>query len=139
MSIDNLAASFGIAASGMKAQTTRLRVVAENMANANSTSEIAGGDPYRRKTVVFSSVLDRALKADTVEVKRVGRDMGDFRLEYDPSHPAADADGYVKLPNVNSLVEAMDMREAGRSYDANLNVMQQARSMLGRTIDMLRG
>lgn len=139
MSIDNLAASFGIAASGMKAQTTRLRVVAENMANANSTSEISGGDPYRRKTVVFSSVLDRALKADTVEVKRVGRDMGDFRLEYDPSHPAADADGYVKLPNVNSLVEAMDMREAGRSYDANLNVMQQARSMLGRTIDMLRG
>lgn len=139
MSIDNLAASFGIAASGMKAQTTRLRVVAENMANANSTAEIAGGAPYRRKTVVFSSVLDRALKADTVEVKRVGRDMGDFRLEYDPSHPAADADGYVKLPNVNSLVEAMDMREAGRSYDANLNVMQQARSMLGRTIDMLRG
>ena len=139
MAIDNLAASFGIAASGMKAQTTRLRVVAENMANANSTSEVAGGDPYRRKTVVFSTVLDRALKADTVEVKRVGEDMGDFRLEYDPGHPGADEDGYVKMPNVNSLVEAMDMREAGRSYDANLNVMQQARSMLGRTIDMLRG
>lgn len=139
MAIDNLVASFGIAASGMKAQTTRLRVVAENMANANSTSEVAGGDPYRRKTLVFSTELDRALKADTVEVKRIGRDMGDFKLEYDPGHPAADADGYVKLPNVNTLVEAMDMREAGRSYDANLNVMQQARSMLGRTIDMLRG
>ncbi|MFV3076829.1 flagellar basal body rod protein FlgC [Niveispirillum fermenti] len=139
MSIDNLAASFGIAASGMKAQTTRLRVVAENMANANSTSEVAGGDPYRRKTVVFSSALDRALKADLVAVKRVGRDMGDFTLEYNPGHPAADGNGYVKMPNVNSLVEAMDMREAGRSYDANLNVMQQARSMLGRTIDMLRG
>ncbi|MFV3126422.1 flagellar basal body rod protein FlgC [Niveispirillum sp. KHB5.9] len=139
MATDNLAASFGIAASGMKAQTTRLRVVAENMANANSTSEVAGGDPYRRKTLVFSTELDRVLKADTVEVKRIGHDMGDFRLEYDPGHPAADADGYVKLPNVNSLVEAMDMREAGRSYDANLNVIQQARSMLGRTIDMLRG
>ncbi|MDG5496374.1 MULTISPECIES: flagellar basal body rod protein FlgC [Azospirillaceae] len=138
MSIDNLTSSFGIAAAGMKAQATRLRVVAENMANANSTSEVAGGDPYRRKTIVFSSVLDRALSADKVEVKRIGRDESDFTLRYDPSHPAADENGYIKTPNVNSLVEAMDMREAGRSYDANLNVMQQARTMLGRTIDMLR-
>lgn len=139
MSIDSLAVSFGIAASGMKAQSTRLRVVAENMANANSTSETPGGDPYRRKTVVFASVLDRALKSDSVEVKRIGRDQSDFRLEYNPGHPGADERGYVKLPNVNTLVESMDMREAGRSYDANLNVMQQARGMLSRTIDMLRG
>lgn len=139
MALDPLAASFGIAASGMKAQATRLRVVAENMANANSTSETPGGDPYRRKTVVFASVLDRALKADTVEIKKIGRDDGDFRLQYDPGHPGADARGYVKMPNVNTLVESMDMREAGRSYDANLNLLQQARGMLGRTIDMLRG
>ncbi|WP_029011641.1 flagellar basal body rod protein FlgC [Niveispirillum irakense] len=139
MSFDNLASSFGIAATGMKAQTARLRVVAENMANANSTSETPGGDPYRRKTVVFASVMDRALGADTVEVKRVGRDLSDFTLRHDPGHPAADENGYVKVPNVNTLVEAMDMREAGRSYDANMNVMQQARGMLSRTIDMLRG
>lgn len=139
MSFDNLASSFGIAATGMKAQTARLRVVAENMANANSTSETPGGDPYRRKTVVFASVMDRALGADTVEVKRVGRDLSDFTLRHDPGHPAADENGYVKTPNVNTLVEAMDMREAGRSYDANMNVMQQARGMLSRTIDMLRG
>lgn len=139
MSLDPLATSFGIAASGMKAQATRLRVVAENLANANSTSETPGGDPYRRKTVVFAAALDRAMGAEKVAVKRVGRDTGDFRLSYDPGHPAANADGYVKLPNVNSLVEAMDMREAGRSYEANLNLLQQARGMLGRTIDMLRG
>ncbi|ACI97645.1 MULTISPECIES: flagellar basal body rod protein FlgC [Rhodospirillales] len=137
--MDPLASSFGIAASGMKAQATRLRVVAENMANASSTGETPGADPYRRKTIVFDSVLDRALRADTVRVKTIGRDSSDFRLSYEPGHPAADAKGYVKLPNVNTLVEMMDMREAGRSYEANLNVLQQARGMLGRTIDMLRG
>lgn len=139
MMIDPLAASFGIAATGMKAQATRLRVVAENMANANSTAETPGGDPYRRKTIVFASILDRALGADTVEVKKIGRDTGAFTMRHDPSHPAANAEGYVKTPNVNTLVEMMDMREAGRSYEANLNLLQQARGMVGRTIDMLRG
>ncbi|MFM2043066.1 MAG: putative flagellar basal-body rod protein FlgC [Pseudomonadota bacterium] len=139
MTHDPLAASFGIAASGMKAQATRLRVVSENIANANSTAETPGGDPYRRKTIVFANVLDRALGADRVDVKRIGRDKGDFSLRHDPGHPAANAAGYVKQPNVNTLVEMMDMREAGRSYEANLNLLQQARSMVGRTIDMLRG
>lgn len=138
MSFDPLSASFGIAATGMKAQATRLRVVAENLANANSTAEMPGGDPYRRKTVVFASVLDKALGANAVEVKRIGRDTGAFTLRHDPSHPAANAEGYVKLPNVNALTEMMDMREAGRSYEANLNLLQQARGMVGRTIDMLR-
>jgi len=139
MSHDPLSASFGIAASGMKAQATRLRVVAENIANAGSTGETPGADPYRRKTVVFQGVMSRALGAETVSVKKIGRDLGDFRLSYEPGHPAADDRGYVKLPNVNTLVEMMDMREAGRSYDASLNILQQSRGMLARTIEMLRG
>ncbi len=127
-----------IASRGMEAQTTRLRVIAENLANQDTTGSTPGAEPYRRKTVTFENRLDRQLGTDTVRVKKVGRDTSDFQLRYDPSNPAANADGYVKMPNVNSLVEVMDMREAERSYSANLAVMQASRSMLTRTIDLLK-
>ena len=130
--------ALGIAASAMDAQTTRLRVIAENLANQDTTGSKPGADPYRRKTVTFENRLDRQLGTDTVRVKQVGRDSSEFQQRYDPSNPAANADGYVKLPNVNSLVEVMDMREAERSYSANLAVMQASRSMLTRTIDLLK-
>ena len=130
--------ALGIAASGMDAQTRRLRVIAENLANQDTTGSTKGADPYRRKTVTFENRLDQQLGADTVRVKQVGRDASDFPRRYDPSNPAANADGYVKLPNVNSVVEMIDMREAERSYGANLAVMQASRSMLTRTIDLLK-
>ena len=130
--------ALSIAASGMDAQTTRLRVIAENLANQDTTGSKPGADPYRRKTVAFENQLDRQLGAETVRVKQVGQDKSDFPLRYDPSNPAANAQGYVKEPNVNSLVEIMDMREAERSYSANLSVMQASRSMLTRTIDLLK-
>lgn len=127
-----------IAAAGMDAQSSRLRVVAENLANRDTTSEVAGGDPFRRKTVTFANRFDRALGANTLKVARVGTSKGDFPTRYDPSHPAANAQGYVKTPNVNSTIEVMDMREAQRSYSANLSVLEVSRSMLNRTIEALR-
>ena len=127
-----------ISASGMNAQTARLRVVAENLANRDTTSEVAGGDPFRRKTVTFANRFDRALGANIVQVSRVGAAKGDFPTRHDPSHPAANADGYVKTPNVNSTIEVMDMREAQRSFSANLSVIEVSRSMLNRTIEALR-
>jgi flagellar basal-body rod protein FlgC len=130
--------ALGIAARGMEAQTTRLRVIAENLANQDSTGSTAGADPYRRKTVTFESRLDRQLGTDTVRVKQVGRDGGEFPQRYDPFNPAANADGYVKLPNVNGMIEVMDMREAERSYAANLAVLQASRTMLTRTIELLK-
>lgn len=139
MTVDPLSATMRIAASGLEAQGTRLRVIAENIANADSTAEIPGGDPYRRKTISFTSALDRSLGAETVEIRRIGRDRSDFELVHDPSHPAADADGYVKRPNVSTLVEMMDMREATRSFEASMNMIEQARSMMARTVDLLRG
>lgn len=134
----DLEASMRIAASGMKAQAARLRVTAENLANAQSTARVPGGDPYRRKTISFESRLDRALGVELVEVARRGVDRGEFPLRYDPGHPAADANGYVKLPNVNPLIELMDMREAQRSYEAGLNAQAQARAMLQKTLELLR-
>ena len=134
----DLEASMRIAASGMKAQAARLRVTAENLANAQSTARVPGGDPYRRKTISFESRLDRALGVELVEVARRGIDRGEFALRYDPGHPAADANGYVKLPNVNPLIELMDMREAQRSYEAGLNAQAQARAMLQKTLELLR-
>lgn len=134
----DLERSMRIAASGMKAQSARLRVTAENLANAESTSRTPGGDPYRRKTISFADRLDRELGAELVEVDRYGVDNTAFPLRYDPAHPAADEKGYVKEPNVNPLVELMDMREAQRSYEANLNAQQQARAMLQKTLDLLR-
>jgi flagellar basal-body rod protein FlgC len=127
-----------ISAAGMAAQSTRLRVVAENLANRDSTGEAPGADPYRRRTVTFASRLDRALGAGLVEVARIGTAPGEFPQRYEPSHPAADARGYVKTPNVDSLVEVMDMREAQRSYSANLSVLETTRGMIQRAIEALR-
>ena len=136
---DSINDAMRVAASGMRSQATRMRVVSENLANANSTSESPGGDPYRRKTVSFQTVLDGETKANLVGVRRVGEDhKTPFNLVYDPSHPAADEKGYVKMPNVNTLVEMMDLKEAQRSYEANLSTLDQARSMASRTIDLLR-
>lgn len=130
--------ALAISAHGMDVQTTRLRVIAENLANQDTTGSTPGADPYRRKVVEFEDRMDRSLGAETVHVRRIEPVPGDFALRYDPSHPAADAQGYVKVPNVNSFVEVMDMREAQRTYSANLNVMETSRSMLTRTIEMLR-
>jgi flagellar basal-body rod protein FlgC len=130
--------ALGIAASGMEAQTARLRVIAENLANQDTTGSSPGANPYRRKTVTFESSLDKQLGTDAVHVKQIGQDASAFPQRYDPSNPAADASGYVKLPNVNSLVEVMDMHEAERSYNANLAVMQSTRNMLTRTIALLK-
>jgi len=127
-----------ISAAGMQAQSTRLRVVAENLANRDSTGQSPGADPFRRKTVTFQNRMDRALGAPTVRVARIGTAGGDFPLRHDPSHPAADARGYVRMPNVDSLIETMDMREAQRSYAANLSVLEVTRGMLTRTIEALR-
>ena len=130
--------SLSIAASGLKAQSGRMRVISENIANAESTAPRAGGDPYRRKIPTFSAEMDRTLGASVVSLGRIGTDRSDFRTKYEPGHPAADANGYVKYPNVNSLVEMTDMREAQRSYEANLNVIGATRRMIQKTIDLLR-
>ena len=127
-----------IAAYGMRAQSGRMRLIAENLANADSTSASANGEPFRRRIATFSSEFDRELNATVVRLGAPVPDQADFRLQYDPGNPAADAQGYVRLPNVNALVEMMDMRDAQRSYEANLQVMEGARSMLVRTIDLLR-
>ena len=134
----DLMESLMISAAGMRAQGQRLRVVAENLANADSVAEVPGGDPYRRKTISFKNQLDRELGLETVQVQKVDEDPSDFRMKYDPGNPAADAKGYVKLPNVNSLIEMTDMREAQRSYEANLKAIEVARNMLQRTIDLIR-
>lgn len=130
--------SIGIAASGLRAQSGRMRVIAENIANADSTAQRAGANPYRRKVPTFRSEVDRALDAQTIAMGKVRQDPSEFRTRYEPGHPAADANGYVKYPNVNSLVEMTDMREAQRSYEANLNVIGATRRMIQRTIDLLR-
>ncbi len=127
-----------IATSGMQAQSARLRVVAENLANRDSTGQSAGADPYRRKTITFAGRLDRASGTELVRVARVGTDSSAFPQRHDPAHPAADERGYVKTPNVNSLIEVMDMREAQRSYNANIAVLETTRGMLTRTIEALR-
>jgi flagellar basal-body rod protein FlgC len=136
--MDPLQASMKIAASGLQAQSTRLRVVSENIANAQSSGSTPGADPYARKTVSFESEMDRASGVRLVTAKRIGVDSAPFKIERDPSHPAADANGNVKLPNVNVLTEMTDMRESNRSYQANLQVVKQSRDMISMTIDMLR-
>ncbi|MBF9232623.1 flagellar basal body rod protein FlgC [Microvirga alba] len=137
--IDPLQASSKLAGAGLEAQSLRLRIVSENIANAQSTGQTEGSDPYARKTITFRSELDRALGGTTVRVKEVGVDQAPFQVEYDPGNPAADEKGYVKMPNVNMLIEMADMREANRTYEANLQMMKQARSMISSMIDMLRG
>ncbi|MDT7953158.1 MAG: flagellar basal body rod protein FlgC [Acetobacteraceae bacterium] len=134
----DISKAIAISASGMDAQTARLRVIAENLANQDSTGSTPGAEPYRRKTISFEDRLDREIGVDTVRVRKVGVDKSDLPKRYDPSHPAADAEGYVRTPNVNSFVEIMDMREAQRGYSANLNVMEVTRTMLTRTIELLK-
>ena len=130
--------SIAIAASGLRAQAGRMRVISENVANADSTAPRAGANPYRRKVPTFRAEMDRALDAKVVALGPVRNDPSDFRTRYEPGHPAADANGYVRYPNVNSVVEMTDMRDAQRSYEANLNVIGATRRMLQRTIDILR-
>lgn len=130
--------SLSIAASGLRAQAGRMRVISENIANADSTADKPGADPYQRKVAAFERRLDREMGADLVQLGRVKRDETAFKTRLDPGHPAADAKGEVKLPNVNSTIEMMDMREAQRSYEANLNVVGATRRMLARTLDILR-
>jgi flagellar basal-body rod protein FlgC len=130
--------TLAVAASGMKAQSGRMRVISENIANADSTAATAGGDPYRRRIPTFQRHFDRALEANVVDLGRVAPDRTAFRTKYDPGNPAADAKGEVKLPNVNALIETMDMREAQRSYEANLNLVTTTRRMISRTLDILR-
>ena len=128
--------TMNIAASALRAQQSRMRIIAENIANAQSTALVAGGEPYRRQMPVFQT---QQLDGGTgVQMAEVRQDMGEFRMEYDPSHPAANDEGYVMRPNVDTLVEAMDMREAQRAYEANLNVIETARSMDTRILDLLK-
>ena len=128
--------TMAVAASALRAQQSRMRIIAENIANAQSTALVAGGEPYRRQMPVFQT---QQLDGGTgVQLAEVRQDMGDFRMEYDPSHPAANDEGYVMRPNVDTLVEAMDMREAQRAYEANLNVIETARSMDTRILDLLK-
>ncbi|ANK81047.1 flagellar basal body rod protein FlgC [Minwuia thermotolerans] len=126
------------AASGMRAQSARMRLIAENIANANSTSNRPGEDPYRRKVLTFAQALDQQSSAQVVEVDKVSLDKSPFREKYDPGNPAADGRGYVKLPNVNALIEMIDMKEAQRSYEANLTSIESAKHMISRTVDLLR-
>src|ERR1700757_3876561 len=130
--------SMSIATSGLRAQAGRMRVISENIANADSTAQTAGGDPYRRKVPTFSSALDRALDAQVVTLGKIRPDPSAFRVKHDPGNPAADASGDVKYPNVNSMVEMTDMREAQRSYEANLNIISATRRMIQRTLDILK-
>jgi len=134
----DIATALTISARGMQAQTERLRVIAENLANQDSTGTSPGATPYQRRTTVFQNVLDKSLGVSTVKVAAIVNDPTPFPMKFDPSNPAADPTGYVREPNVNSIVELMDMREAQRSYTANLNAMQASRSMLTRVIELLK-
>jgi len=135
---DSLETALRIAASGLQAQSMRLRVVSENIANAQSTGPTPGADPYARQTVSFESEMDRTLGADLVRVKSIGVDSTPFKFEHDPGNPAADGNGMVKMPNVDVLVELADMREANRSYEANLQVAKQSAEMLSTTIGLMK-
>lgn len=130
--------SIAIASGGMRAQAGRMRVISENIANANSTAQTPGGDPYRRRIVTFRSVFDQEIDAQTVTMGRIATDNSDFRVRHEPDNPMADAKGNVKYPNVNSLVELTDLRDAQQSYQSNLNVISATRRMLQRTIDILK-
>jgi flagellar basal-body rod protein FlgC len=130
--------SIGLATTGLKAQQGRMRIIAENIANADSVGVRPGADPYRRKVATFERRFERELGATGVKLGRVQKDQSEFRTRHDPGHPAADQNGFVKLPNVNGTIETMDLREAQRSYEANLNVVTATRRMIQRTLDMLR-
>ncbi len=136
--MDPLIAASKIASSGLEAQSTRLRIVSENIANARSTGDTPGADPYRRKIITFENELDRATQTEMVKVKKLGFDRSDFIQEFEPGNPAADEKGFVKMPNVNILIEMGDMREANRSYEANLQTIKQTREILSSTINLLK-
>lgn len=137
MSAD-LFSALSAASTGLRAQTVRIRVAAENVANANSTSEVPGGDPYQRRMPVFREMMDRETGSLGVSVSRTVDDQSDFPVTYDPTHPAADENGYVKMPNVKTLIEMADIREAQRTYEANLNIIESSRAMINRALDLLR-
>lgn len=134
----NFSDTIGISAAGMQAQSKRLQVAAENIANAETTGTSPGSDAYRRKTITFKEMLDRSTGVSAVAVREIGQDQSDFEMRYDPSHPAADAKGMVKMPNVDTMTEILDTHEAQHSYEANLNTMQITRSMLTRTINLMK-
>jgi flagellar basal-body rod protein FlgC len=136
--LDPLQASLKIAGAGLEAQSARLRVISENVANAQSTGGAPGADPYARKTITFDSEMDRALGLQMVHVKNIGVDQTPFKVELDPGNPAADEKGLVKMPNVDLLVELADMREANRSYEANLQVAKQSADLMSMTVNLLR-
>lgn len=134
----DLTKSMLISASGMKVQNVRMRIIAENLANQDSVATAPGEDPYRRKSLTFQNVLDRETGINKVEVKKVLYDQAEFGMRYDPGHPAADETGYIKTTNVNGLVELMDMKQAQRSYESNLNAMDVSKNLIMRTVDLLR-
>ena len=134
----DLSKSMKISAAGMESQSARMRTIAENLANAKSLPQTPGAEPYRRKMLTFKNVLDRTTGANLVRADRLAQDKSEFQKRFEPNHPGADAEGYVKAPNVNSLIEVMDMRQAQRSYEANLSVIEVSKTMILRTIDLLR-
>jgi flagellar basal-body rod protein FlgC len=134
----NASDAMQVSASGMRAQSARMRIISENIANADSTAREPGGDPYQRQIPVFDNELDRATGISRVRMTDVAQDRSEFTLEYDPGHPAADENGYLRTSNVNMLVEMMDMREALRTYEANLNMIENSRRMQERALDLLR-
>ncbi|WP_343504672.1 flagellar basal body rod protein FlgC [Alloyangia pacifica] len=136
--MDPLKSVLNVAASGMRAQGERLKVVSENVANASSTGNTEGGDPYRRKVISFEELVDRETGASMVGVSDVTRDSADFELRFDPAHPAADQDGFVKVSNVKTILELANMREASRSYLANLNMFETGRTMRTQLLDLLK-
>ena len=136
--MDDITKSIEISASGMKAQSARLRVTAENIANAGSTGSTPGADPYRRKTLTFKNMLDRQLGIEKVTVSKYGRDPSDFVMKYDPNHPAANTKGYVAYPNVDTMIESQDAKEAERAYEANISAIDIAKSMASRTLSILQ-
>jgi len=135
---DALKASLRIAGSGIESQSLRLRIISENIANAQSTANVSGGDPYTRQTITFEDALDRATGVSLVKVKEIGRDSAPYRVEQDPGNPAANDKGFVKLPNVDVLVELADLREANRSYEANLQVAKQSSDLMNQTVGLLK-
>lgn len=135
----DLKSSMFVSASGMKAQGERIKLISQNIANSDSTAQTPGGEPFRRKVLTFKNYLDRGVDARVVKVDKIGSDKSDFELRYDPGHPAANSDGYVMMPNVNTMIEMADMREAQRSYEANLSVIDISRTLMMRTIQILRG
>jgi flagellar basal-body rod protein FlgC len=137
--MDPLLTTLKVGASGLGAQSERLRVVSENLANAQSTGNFPGADPFQRKTITFAAELDRVSGGNLVSVSSISNDRSAFPVEYQPGHEAADELGYVKMPNINVLIEMADMREANRSYEANLQTLRQARDLISMTIEMMRG